>query len=83
MGKSTYLFWLRKIWSVTNSENLRRPAHILVMPLTKRLREAADMGKPSKPRYLADNEARAFAKTIRVSPQKLNLVAQSIREAAS
>ncbi len=37
------------------------------------------MGKPSHNRALADNEAKAFAKTIRVSPQKLNLVAQSIR----
>ncbi|MFT5487272.1 MAG: large subunit ribosomal protein L22 [Paracoccaceae bacterium] len=37
------------------------------------------MSKSSTPRRLADNEAKAFAKTIRVSPQKLNLVAQSIR----
>jgi large subunit ribosomal protein L22 len=37
------------------------------------------MGKRSVPRVLGDNEAMAFAKHIRVSPQKLNLVAQSIR----
>ncbi len=37
------------------------------------------MGKSATPRQLADNEARAFSKSIRVSPQKLNLVAQSIR----
>ena len=37
------------------------------------------MGKSTTPRRLADNEARAFSKSIRVSPQKLNLVAQSIR----
>lgn len=37
------------------------------------------MGKASAERRLGDNEARAFSKTIRVSPQKLNLVAQSIR----
>jgi len=37
------------------------------------------MGKRSTPRTLGDNEAMAFAKHIRVSPQKLNLVAQSIR----
>jgi large subunit ribosomal protein L22 len=37
------------------------------------------MSKRSLPRRLADTEAKAFAKTIRVSPQKLNLVAQSIR----
>ena len=37
------------------------------------------MGKSATPRRLADNEARASSKSIRVSPQKLNLVAQSIR----
>jgi large subunit ribosomal protein L22 len=37
------------------------------------------MGKPKTPRRLADNEARAVLRTIRVSPQKLNLVAQLIR----
>ena len=37
------------------------------------------MGKKSKPSRLADNEARAFGKMIRISPQKLNLVAQEIR----
>ena len=37
------------------------------------------MGKSATPRRLADNEARAFSRSIRVSPQKLNLVAQSIR----
>ena len=44
-----------------------------------RNRNGPDMSKPSHPRRLSDNEAKAFAKTIRVSPQKLNLVAQSIR----
>ena len=37
------------------------------------------MGKPKHPGSLADNEAKAIAKNIRVSPQKLNLVAQMIR----
>jgi len=37
------------------------------------------MGKKSKPRVLGDNDAMAYAKQIRVSPQKLNLVAQMIR----
>ncbi len=37
------------------------------------------MGKKSVARPFADNEAFAFGKMIRVSPQKLNLVAQSIR----
>lgn len=37
------------------------------------------MGKKKADRRLADNEAMARAKMIRVSPQKLNLVAASIR----
>ena len=37
------------------------------------------MGKAKAPRRLADNEARAVLRTIRVSPQKLNLVAGLIR----
>jgi len=37
------------------------------------------MGKPAAERRLADNEATAFARLIRSSPRKLNLVAQMIR----
>ena len=37
------------------------------------------MGKPKAPRRLPDNEARAVLRTIRISPQKLNLVATLIR----
>ena len=37
------------------------------------------MGKPKRERVLKDNEARARTSTIRVSAQKLNLVAQLIR----
>jgi len=37
------------------------------------------MGKAKAGRRLADNEARAVNRMIRVSPQKLNLVAQLIR----
>lgn len=37
------------------------------------------MGKQAQERQLSENEAMAFAKHIRVSPRKLNLVAQSIR----
>jgi large subunit ribosomal protein L22 len=37
------------------------------------------MGKPKRERSLADNEARAVTRNIRVSPQKLNLVAALIR----
>ncbi len=37
------------------------------------------MGKIARERTLPDNEAKAVARNIRVSPQKLNLVAQLIR----
>ncbi len=37
------------------------------------------MGKRKRERQLADNEARAVAKNVRISPQKLNLVAAMIR----
>jgi large subunit ribosomal protein L22 len=37
------------------------------------------MGKPARERRLAENEAKAFVRHIRVSPRKLNLVAESIR----
>jgi ribosomal protein L22 len=36
------------------------------------------MGKAKTERRLKDNEAQAVARTIRVSPQKLNLVAAMI-----
>ena len=37
------------------------------------------MGKRKRQRVLSDNEAKAVQRTIRVSPQKLNLVAAMIR----
>ena len=37
------------------------------------------MGKSAKPRALADNEAKAVLRNLRVSPQKLNLIASMIR----
>src|ERR1700681_727744 len=37
------------------------------------------MSKPKRERSLPDNEAKAVARMLRVSPQKLNLVAQLIR----
>jgi large subunit ribosomal protein L22 len=37
------------------------------------------MGKPQRERTLAETEARAVTRNIRVSPQKLNLLAQLIR----
>jgi large subunit ribosomal protein L22 len=37
------------------------------------------MGKSARERTLAENEAKAVARMLRISPQKLNLVAQLIR----
>ena len=37
------------------------------------------MGKEQAPRALKENEAKAVARMLRVSPQKLNLLAQLIR----
>jgi len=37
------------------------------------------MGKAKRERVLDETEAKASAKSIRISPQKLNLLAQSIR----
>src|SRR5262245_4092813 len=37
------------------------------------------MGKKKRERTLSDNEAKAVSRRLRVSPQKLNLVAQLIR----
>ena len=37
------------------------------------------MGKAKRERALADNEAQAVARNLRVSPRKLNLLAQMIR----
>ena len=37
------------------------------------------MGKQKRERVLKDNEAQAVLRNVRISPQKLNLVAQTIR----
>ena len=37
------------------------------------------MGKAANSRRVTDTEARAYAGSIRISPRKLNLIAQSIR----
>jgi large subunit ribosomal protein L22 len=37
------------------------------------------MGKAKRPRVLSDSEASAKLRMVRISPQKLNLVAESIR----
>src|SRR5690606_18294036 len=51
----------------------------LLRPRGRQEVEEGLMGKRPAERRLADNEAKAFAKTIRVSARKLNLVAESIR----
>ena len=47
--------------------------------LTKKHDGIKAMGKSSRERSLAENEACACGRKIRTSPQKLNLVAQTIR----
>ena len=37
------------------------------------------MGKQAKPRTLSDSEAKSVVRNLRISPQKLNLVAAMIR----
>jgi len=48
-------------------------------PAAPRRVERANMGKKARERALTENEAKAVARMLRVSPQKLNLVAQLIR----
>ena len=45
----------------------------------KKAKRKIRWARPQHPRALEDNEAKAVARMIRVSPQKLNLVAQLIR----
>ena len=45
----------------------------------RELRKEDVMGKRARERALPDNEAKAIARMLRISPQKLNLVAQLIR----
>src|SRR5215831_14156960 len=50
---------------------LRQPVHLEA--------ETRPMSKKKRERALSDNEAKAVARMLRVSPQKLNLLAQLIR----
>jgi large subunit ribosomal protein L22 len=49
-----------------------------ILPI-KRHGGVSGMGKQARDRRMADNEAGAQGRKIRISPQKLNLVAQTIR----
>ena len=51
----------------------------MAMQPTKKHGGVKTMGKPSRERPFAENEACALGRKIRTSPQKLNLVAQTIR----
>ncbi len=50
-----------------------------VTPADKKAKRRCQMGKAATPRALPENEAKAVARMLRVSPQKLNLVAALIR----
>src|ERR1041385_7489224 len=65
-------------WTGTSSASFRRPGPSMAIRATRKPRRLEDttMSKPSRERALADNEAKAVARMLRVSPQKLNLVAQ-------
>ena len=51
----------------------------MAMPLIRKHGEFRTMGKQAKERRFTENEAWALGRKIRTSPQKLNLVAQTIR----
>src|SRR5262249_24417537 len=62
------------------------PAHLRLralprppLPRAAPVEVQSEMSKKSRERSLADNEAKAVARMLRVSPQKLNLLAQLIR----
>src|SRR6201990_853165 len=68
-------------WWVTSSASSRRPGPSTAIRATRKPRRLEDlaMSKPKRERRLAETEAKAVARILRVSPQKLNLVAQLIR----
>src|SRR3981189_48783 len=68
-------------WWVTSSASSRRRVPSTATRAQRKPRRLEDeaMSKPKRERTLADNEAKAVARMLRVSPQKLNLVAQLIR----
>ena len=51
----------------------------MAMPQIRKHGELKTMGKQAKERRFTENEAWALGRKIRTSPQKLNLVAQTIR----
>src|SRR5260370_13889370 len=67
-----------RTWWGTSSANSRRPGPSPVTRPTRR-RSGANMSKPKHIRLLAETEAQAVLRNVRVSPRKLNLVAGLIR----
>src|SRR3974390_1562860 len=55
----------------------------MATPATRRRRGPDAMSKPNPPRRWAETEAAASINALRISPRKLNLVAQSIRGKAA
>src|ERR1700678_3698489 len=51
----------------------------LRLPARRKAKRVVAMSKKKRDRTLSDNEAQAVARMLRVSPQKLNLLAQLIR----
>src|SRR3979409_2611740 len=68
-------------WWATSSASSRRLGPSTAILATRKPRRLEDeaMSKPKRERTLPDNEAKAIARMLRVSPQKLNLVAHLIR----
>src|ERR1700721_1968365 len=67
-----------KIWLATSLVNFRRREPLRVIRRIRK-RSGAKMSKPKAERGLADIQAQAITRNMRVSPRKLNLVAESIR----
>src|SRR5258708_20419935 len=81
-ARSTCRFRSTRKWWVISSASSRRPGPSMAILATREPRRLEDflaMSKSKRERSLPDNEAKAVARMLRVSPQKLNLVAQLIR----
>src|SRR3546814_14761174 len=62
-----------QVWRIRADPHVSRPCR------RQEGEEGLSMGKMKRERTLAENEAKAFAKHLKTSPQKLNLVAGRIR----
>src|SRR5260370_5881156 len=81
-ARSTCRFRSTRKWWVISSASSRRPGPSMAILATREPRRLEDflaMSKSKRERSLPDNEAKAIDRMLRVSPQKLKLVAQLIR----